>query len=244
MEAQPTIGLLNEKPLHAALKDWYALPGDRREVLVDRYVVDIVRGDLLIEIQTRNFAAISRKMAGLVERARVRLVLPIPREKWIVKLAGDGQSVSSRRKSPKRGKFEDVFQELVSFPHLLAHPGFSLEVLLTQEDEIRRYDGSQGWRKKGWVVSERRLIDVVGRCVLGCPADASAFLPPDLREPFTTADLAQAIRRPRRLAQRMAYCLRKMEAIVPQGKRGNAVLYVRPETLQGARLAPLEGVGL
>ena len=42
------IGTLNEKPLHAALKAWYAQPGDRLEVAVDGFVVDIVRGDLLI----------------------------------------------------------------------------------------------------------------------------------------------------------------------------------------------------
>ena len=47
-----TIGTLNEKPLHAALKDWCARPGDQFEVFVDGFVVDIVRGNLLIEIQT------------------------------------------------------------------------------------------------------------------------------------------------------------------------------------------------
>jgi hypothetical protein len=52
------IGLLNEKPLHASLKQWYSRPGDRFEVPIDRFVIDIVRGDLLIEIQTRNLAAI------------------------------------------------------------------------------------------------------------------------------------------------------------------------------------------
>ena len=32
------IGLLNEKPLHAALKEWYAQPEDRFEVSVDGFV--------------------------------------------------------------------------------------------------------------------------------------------------------------------------------------------------------------
>jgi hypothetical protein len=39
------IGLLNEKPLHAALKDWYARPEDRFEVSVDGFVIDVVQGD-------------------------------------------------------------------------------------------------------------------------------------------------------------------------------------------------------
>ena len=236
-ESRRAIGTLNEKPLHAALKVWYARAGDQLEVLIDGYVVDIVRGDELIEIQTGNFAGIARKMLALVDRYRVRLVLPIAREKWIVKLAPDGETQLSRRKSPKRGAFEDVFHELVSFPELLANPHFSVEVLLTQEDEIRRYDGARAWRRHGWVVCERRLIDVVDRRLLDSPADASALLPTALAEPFTTADLARALARPRRLAQRMAYCLRRMGAIESAGKRRNAILYVRAGTAQQVRAA-------
>ncbi len=53
------IGTLNEKPLHAALKEYYAKPDDQFEVSVDGFVIDIVQGDLLIEIQTGNFASIN-----------------------------------------------------------------------------------------------------------------------------------------------------------------------------------------
>ena len=54
------IGVMQEMALHAALKAWYAQPGDLLETKVDGYVVDIVRdgGAELIEIQTRNFSAI------------------------------------------------------------------------------------------------------------------------------------------------------------------------------------------
>ena len=52
-------------------------------------------------------------------------------------------------------------------------------------------------------------------------------MPPALVEPFTTSELAAAIARPRRLAQRMAYCLREMGVIEAVGKQGNAILYAR-----------------
>ncbi|MEE8392015.1 MAG: hypothetical protein V3S14_14635 [Anaerolineae bacterium] len=221
------IGTLNEKPLHAALKKWYAQKGDQLEVSVDEFVVDIVRGDLLVEIQTTNFAAIKRKLAALTSHHPVRLVYPIAREKWIVKLAKDGNGQLGRRKSPKRGALEHVFGELVSFPHLLSNPNFSLDVLLIQEEEVRRYDGKRGWRRKGWVTHERRLLQVVDHRLFETPADMAALLPPGLVEPFTTSDLAAAIAKPRWLARKMAYCLRQMDAIAPVGKRGNAILYVR-----------------
>jgi len=222
------ISTLNEKDLHAAIKRWYAEPGDRFEVPLEGSLIDIVRGDLLIEIQTRNFSAIKRKLAKLAAGHRVRLVHPIPFEKWIVRLSPDKESVLGRRKSPKRGTIEDVFSELVHVPHLMPLPNFSLEVLLIQEEEVRCQDGShRAWRRKGWVTQERRLIDVVARRAFENPADLLDLIPDTMPDPFTTADMAEAMDRPRRLAQQAAYALRAMEAIEATGKRGNAVLYSR-----------------
>ena len=46
MAASPvTIGELREGPLHAALKRWYARPGDVLEAPLAGFVIDIVRGD-------------------------------------------------------------------------------------------------------------------------------------------------------------------------------------------------------
>lgn len=102
------IGLLNEGPLHAGLKLWYAQPGDRFEVTVEGFVIDIVRDDLLLEIQTGNFASIKAKLANLVRSHRVRLIYPIVQEKWITRLAKDDPDRVARRKSPKRGRLEKV----------------------------------------------------------------------------------------------------------------------------------------
>jgi len=216
------IGMLNEKPLHAALKAWYAQPGDQFEVHADGFVVDIVRGDLLIEIQTRHFVAIKRKLAALAEHHPVRVVYPIAQEKWIVRQAEDGQRLT-RRKSPKRGTLEHVFHELTHVPHLLSHANFSIDVLFIHEEEIRRHDPARARRRRGWVTHERHLLQVVGQHLLATPADVSALLPASLPDPFTTTALAQ----PRALAQKMVYCLRQMDTITPAGKRGNTILYTR-----------------
>ena len=86
-----SVGTLNEKPLHAALKQAYALPDDRVEAPVGRYVVDILRGREIIEIQTRNFAAMKTKTVALLEDYDLVLVVPVALDKRIVKLpASDG----------------------------------------------------------------------------------------------------------------------------------------------------------
>ena len=218
------IGLINEKPLHASLKQWYARPGDRFEVPVDGYVIDIVRDDLLIEIQTRNFGSINSKLSKLTRSHEVRLVYPVVQEKWIVRMATDAGGVTIRRKSPKRGRLEDLFWELVSIPHLLSNPNFSLEVLLIREEEVRRYDGKRKWRRKGWVIEGRRLVDVLDRRFFRESVDWLAFVPEGLQS-FTTKDLATAVNARRDLAQKMAYCLRHARMLEMIGKQGRSNLY-------------------
>lgn len=218
------IGLLNEKPLHASLKQWYALPGDRFEVAVGRFVIDIVRDDLLIEIQTRNIAAIKSKLTNLLRSQRVRLIYPIVQERWIVRPATGDCSRVIRRKSPKRGRLEDLFREMVSIPRLLSNRNFSLEVVMIKEEQARRYGGNRYWRRRGWVVEGRRLLEVLDRRLFKEPADWRGFLPDGL-ESFTTKDLARATDTRRDLAQKMAYCLRQGSVIDLIGRRGRDNLY-------------------
>lgn len=232
--ASHRISTLNEKSLHADLKAWYAKPGDRLEELVDGFLVDIVRPrhgkgsrDLLVEIQTRNFASIRRKLDTLSDRYPVRLVYPIPQEKWIVRMAEDGKTRVGRRKSPRRWSVFDLFQELVFIPGLLGKRDFSLELLLIHEEEIRRHEAGRAWRRKGWLIEERRLIKVLESRLFKTPRALCALVPCQLIDPFTTSDLAEAIDEPRWLAQKVAYCLRQMGAIRAIGKNGNAILYRR-----------------
>ncbi len=220
------IGSLNEKALHADLKEWYRQSGDQLEVKVDGFFIDIVRGDLLIEIQTRNFSALKRKLLRLTEQHPVRLVYPVACEKWIIKQDADGQKIS-RRKSPKRATPLHLFTELVSFPELMSHPNFSLDVLSVQEEEVRRHDPKLNWRRRGWTTHERRLLTVQEQCVFVTPQDCGALLPDTIQEPFTTKELAHALDCPRWLIQKMVYCLHRMDVLTKIGKQGNAWLYCR-----------------
>ena len=87
----PGIGTLRERPLHASLKRWYAEPGDLTEVAVDGHAIDLVRDDLLIEVQTRGLSSARHKVAALLERGhRLRVISPIAVDTWIVKFDGDG----------------------------------------------------------------------------------------------------------------------------------------------------------
>jgi hypothetical protein len=220
------IGTLNEGALHAQLKDWYRRRGDRVEQVVDGFVVDLIRGDLLVEIQTGSFAPLRRKLELLTREHRVRLVAPVPLVRTITRLSPEGEPLSARR-SPRRGRIEDIFERLVSIPSLLSSPRFELELVLTHQDELRVHRPGRAFRRHGWVVAGRRLVSVEERLRIACPDDAARLLPPDLPEHFDTAELAEAAGIERRLAQQMTYCLRALDVLEARGKRGNAIVHRR-----------------
>ncbi len=220
------IGVLREGPLHAAVKAALAQPGDRLEVKVGRWVIDLVRADgELVEVQTGGFGPLGPKLDALLDDHRVRIVHPVAAERRIIRVDGSGEVLSTRR-SPRRATVVDLFDKLVAFPSLLAHPHLTLEVLLGREDHIRGPEPVRV-RRRTRDSGERRLVEVLDRVELRTPADVLAALPPLPEEPFSTRELAALLGCPTVLAQRTVYCLRLMELIEPAGKRRHTPLHRR-----------------
>jgi len=213
------IGTLNEGSLHAELKRLEGRPGDRFEVELNGFVIDIVRGDLLIEIQTGSAAPMGRKLDALLESHQIRVVHPVATAAY---LHTPGRSA---RRSPVKGSAYDVFGWLVSVPTLLDHPNFSLDVLLIEEDRIREHDPEMRRRRGGWRVVDRRLRAVVDRMEYREVADLADLVPAGLPTEFTTAELAIEANIPRRTAQQMAYCLRAAGIFAEEGRSRAGIHY-------------------
>jgi hypothetical protein len=236
------IGTLAEKSLHAQLKQRYAAPGDLLEHTLDGYVIDIARpwagagawadGEngstpyRCVEIQTRHLSSMKAKLAALLDKRPVHVVLPVAQRATIARMDARG-AIVSRRQSPKHGSVYAVFPELVGVPTLIHHPHFTLEVLLIDEEQVWRDDGMGSWRRRRWSIYDRRLLAAHAAVQFATAADFAALLPEELPEPFDCRTLAAAIRQPHALAQKMAYCLRHMGVLAVQGKQGNAILYTR-----------------
>jgi hypothetical protein len=224
--ASSGLSTYREGSLHAALKALYTRPSDRVEESVDGYVVDVVRDDELVEIQTASFSSAARKLRRLVIDHKILLVHPIATERWLVRVDADGV-VTDRRRSPKRGLPLDLFHELVAFPELVAHPNFRIELVLIREEELRGPvpDGARYRYPREWWRLDRRLLEVIETIRVDTPADLLGLLPADLPDPFTSADIATASRRTSHLAMRAAYCLQRAEATRCIGRRGRAQVY-------------------
>lgn len=219
------IGLRKESSLHSSIREWYSLPGDRFEVTVGDFVVDIVRDRLLIEIQTKNFSSIRKKLRSLANNNSVRLVYAIPKTKTIVRVDSSGNEVIGRRRSPKKGRLIDLFDELVSIPDLIDKKSFTMDVLMIEVEEVRCDDGRGSWRRRGVSIKDRKLISVVETVTFRKKDDFLRFLPGGLRQPFSNKSLADSIGTSVNRVQKMTYCLRKMGAIRQVGKKGRALLF-------------------
>lgn len=223
------IGVSNEGTLHANIKEWYSLPGDRFEVKVDGYIVDLVREGpenelLLIEIQTGNFPSIRRKLRTLLQSRKVHLVYPVAKEKRIIKITPEGE-VLSNRKSPKEGHPLELFNELLGMPDIINHENFSFEVLMVKVEEIRCADGKGSWRRGGVSIKDRRLLEVCECHRFNTSHDFIKFLPEDLPRPFSNKHLAHSLGRSVHIARKLSYCLKKMGLIREVGKKGNELLF-------------------
>jgi hypothetical protein len=220
-----TSGSGRESSLHSSIKKWYFLEGDRLEAKVGDFTVDIVRGDLLIEVQTANFSAIKPKLMSLLRDHKVRLVHPIPKKKWIVRKSTLNGEIIGRRKSPKIGSLFDLFNELIRIPHLFSSGNLSIEVLMIEAEEIWCNDGKGSWRRKGASIEDRKLIGVFESVKFENKEDFLRVIPKDLPNPFSNRNLAESLRIPVNQARKMTYSLRKIGAITDAGKNRNQTLF-------------------
>ena len=222
--ASPLIGVLQESSLHATIKRMISRPGDRLEERVGTHVIDIVRGESLIEVQTGSFAKLRPKLTALLEEHPITVIYPVAAEKWLV-YVDQNRAELSRRRSPRRGRLTDVVRELSAIASFARHRNLAVTVLLTRLEELRHDDGRGSWRRRGVSIVDRRLIEVLRSVTFSCSEDYLSLLPPALPMPFTNSELAAAGKIPRNHAQGITYCLRKMELLSITGKKGRELLF-------------------
>ncbi|GAA4431128.1 hypothetical protein GCM10023188_18390 [Pontibacter saemangeumensis] len=236
------INIQNERSLHASLKQWYAKPEDRFEVPVGRFVIDLVRGDQLVEIQTRNFSAIRHKLHTLVETRRVHVLHPITLEKWVLQVDTTGTKITSRRKSPHRGHLTDLFEELVRIPELLKHENFTVEFPVIREEEVRCRDGKGSKHRNRVSIKDRKLLEVISSHRFENSEDFLQFIPLGMLQPFSNKCLATALGLPLHRCRQITYCLRKMGTIAAVGKKGNELLFSTKQALEVAAAGASEHI--
>ena len=191
------------------------------------YRIDVVCADRLVEVQHGSLAAIRDKVKSLLKDHHVTVVKPIVVQKLLVKRSSKDGPVTSRRKSPKRGSLLDLFDDLVHFTRVFPHKRLTLEAPLVDIEEWR-YPGHgrrRRWRLNDFRIEDQKLVAIRATHRLRTADDLVGLIPCSLPEPFHTGHLAESLGVDRWVAQRIAYCLRRMGALCEVGKQRNTRLY-------------------
>jgi len=216
-----------ETSLHRALKTLYGGDGARFEVPFGRYRIDVVAEGRLIEIQHGSLAAIRDKVRILVKDHPVVVVKPIVVRKILVKQAAKEGKIVGRRVSPKKGSVLDLFDDLVHFTRVFPHRHLTIEVPLVEVEEWR-YPGHgrrRRWRARDHQVEDQKLATVTRMHRFRRAADLADLISCPLPCPFHTGHLAEGLKVPRWVAQKIAYCCREVGTTRQVGKQGNTLLY-------------------
>lgn len=221
------IGTLKEKTLHAVLKNFYEPDISFQEVKIGKFVADIHHGNEVIEIQTRNFNSMRKKLDKFLELYPVTIVYPIVYTKriyWIDETTGE---VSAGRKSPKRGTFYDAFYELYKIKTYLNNPNLHICLTLVDAKEYRVLNGYGKDKKKGAARYDRIPVALVDELYIGSKAEYCRLLPASLPAIFSVKDYAKHANIKIRYAQLAINIFKYIGIIEQSGKSGRSFLYNR-----------------
>ena len=214
------IGTLGEKTVHAVLKHYYAPDEGLHEIPVGQFVADICTGAEIIEIQTRSFQNMRKKLEAFLPLGPVTIVYPIPHVKWLSWIDEETGETSAPRKSPKRGNAYQAFIELYKIRPFLSDANLKFRFDLIDMHEFRLLDGWSRDRKRGSNRYDRIPERFVEEIRVDQRADYRQFLPDGITEPFTTKDFAARAKIPVRLAQTVLLILTDLAVVKRTGKEG------------------------
>ncbi|WP_010293171.1 hypothetical protein [Clostridium senegalense] len=218
-----TIGQMKEKTIHRQLKEMYSEGTGEMEVTCLGYIVDVVKENIVYEIQSKNFYNIKEKIKKLCTENKVVLVHPIAVENIIITLNKKGEIIRSR-KSPKKGQVENIFDELVSAPEFINEKNLTIQILLISKEELRIDDGKGSWRRKGVSKLDNNLVGIFQTINLNEPYDYLRFLSKKSMS-FTNRQLASELNISIGIARKITYTLKKAGILDGTEKIGREILY-------------------
>lgn len=221
------IGTLSEKTVHSVLKNYYEVNTLNHEIKIDGFVADICNGYEIIEIQTRSFERLRKKIPVFLNHYPLTIVYPVPYIKWIRWINPSTGEISPPRKSPKKGNPYCIFPELYKIKNFLIMPNLRLKIVLLNMEEYRFLDGWSQDKKKGSTRCDRIPIDIVDEVYISGQEDYKLLVPQSLEDEFTSKDYQKASGLSRNASSTAINVLSYVGSIERIGKKGRSFLYRR-----------------
>lgn len=215
-----TIGTLNEKTVHNALKCYYCRELDH-EAKIGSFYADGAGENGLYEIQTASFSKLERKLSKMLRAAHVTVVYPYP--KIVHNFSIDEQTgeilSSSTRRNSSLSKF---FLELYRIKTFLTNPNLTICIAQLEIEQKTFYKDSRKIRRKG-MKKEKIPKRYIKEIRLDNKTDYLDFLPNGLPSEFTKKELNKLL--PATDPSIMLEILEYVGAVSRIGKRGGETVY-------------------
>ena len=221
------IGTLGEKTVHLILKNYFERNTSNHEIKIDGYVADIFNGQEIIEIQTRSFDRLRKKIPVFLSHYPLTIVYPVPYIKWIRWVNPKTGEISPPRKSPRKGSPYNIFPELYKIKNNLIMPNLMLRIVLLNMEEYRFLDGWSKDKKKGSTRCDRIPIDLVDEIYISGIEEYKLLSPDDLEHDFTVKDYQKASGLSYKASSIAVHVLNYVGAIKKIGSRTRSYLYSR-----------------
>ena len=219
------IGTLSEKTVHAVVKHYYEPDEDKQEIPIEGLYADIFTGNEIIEIQTRSFDQVRKKLDRFLPEYPVTVVLPIPDTKWLIWIDEETGELTKPRKSPKKGSEYAAFKELYKIKPYLKKEGLTIVLLFLDMEEYRLLNGWSKDKKKGSSRYDGIPIQITREVRFESPSDYQILIPDSLEDEFTCAEFAKAVKINNRQANLVLNILFYLDVVKRTGKRGRAFVY-------------------
>ena len=221
-EGNTNIGGLAESSLHLVCKYYLEPDCTRHEVPVGKYVADIVRNGMAMEIQTGNFTKFKKKLMDFDSSVPICVVFPYVPSKRLIWTDPDSGESSGFRKSPKSETPLELLSQLVYLGPALKRGQLSFALLGIACDEYRLLCGWSRDRKKGSVRLNRVPTALMAADYFENLTAYLDWAAPGWRkqELTTSASLARETGLSLAMAQKFLYILRAAGLAEVAGKEG------------------------
>ena len=215
-----TIGTLNEKTIHNALKCYYCREEDT-EVKIGGFYADGAGENGIFEIQSANFSYLAKKLTQMLRYSHVNVVYPFAKITHNYAINESTGEIMSETKYSDNS-LSKLFLELYRLKAFLTNPNLTVRVAFLEIDKKLFYKDARRVRRKG-MRKEKIPTRFISEIVLDKPEDYRVFLPDGLPEVFTKAELQRLVRTTD--AGLMLSVLEFVGVVRRCGKRGNNILY-------------------
>lgn len=217
-----TIGTLNEKTIHNALKCYYCDP-DGLEPRIGGFYADGAGENGVYEIQTGSFSKLNKKLSKLLRACHVTVVYPYDRVIRNLSVNEQTGEILSTSKRTNRS-FSRFFLELYRIKAFLTNPNLTVCVAMLETEQRTYYRDARKLRQRG-LKKEKIPLAFLEEIRLDDRADYLRFLPEELGETFTKKEAARFTKTTD--AALLLEILEYVGAVRRVGKRGGAILYER-----------------